>query len=293
MQASIMSFCLKNACAADASMHDVLKLAAEEGIGNVEVYAGGWDFDGDVRQAAEALRKVADDVGVSLPTMGSGTRLGHLSAERETCMATLRAEAEACAVLGGSVMTLPIVDGQPIAPDQPNATVGVRFERMLPELVAQLQELADHASNFGVELAVLNHCFLVYLSWHQKWLAILCERANVGACVDPGNYLHYGHQEPVGACEELAPYAKMARAGGIVRVSEDDVIAGFADSGNFRPWAATLFDEGDIDQAACYDALARGGFDGYVSLKTAGNSPDGPLVAIRHSWKKLEEAIAD
>ena len=292
MKAAVMSYCLRNALPENArSMEDLLTLAAREGMENVEVYIGGWEVAGDIRKAAEALRKVADGLGVKAPVMGSGTRLGNLGAAREVHLSTLKREVEACAILGGSAMALPIVDGQPVPPDQPKAAVGVRFERMLPELVGQLQELGDHAAAHKVELAVLNHCFLVYLSWHQKWLSVLCERANVGACVDPGNYLHYGHQDPVGACRELAGYAKMARAGGVAPMPEAEVLARFKEKGEFQPWTATLFDQGDFDQAACYRALAEGGYRGYVSLKTAGPSPDGPLAAIRHSWRALVAVV--
>lgn len=292
MKAAVMSYCLRNALPEnERAMEDLLTLAAREGMENVEVYIGGWEVDGDIRKAAEALRKVADGLGVKVPVMGSGTRLGHLGAAREVHLSTLKREVEVCAILGGSAMTLPIVDGQPVPPDQPKATVGVRFERMLPELVGQLQELGDHAAAHKVDLAVLNHCFLVYLSWHQKWLAALSERANVGACVDPGNYLHYGHQDPVGACRELAGYAKMARAGGVAPVPDAEIRARFKEKGEFQPWTATLFDRGDFDQAACYGALAEGGYRGYVSLKTAGPSPDGPLAAIRHSWRALVAVV--
>ena len=39
--------------------------------------------------------------------------------------------------------------------------------------------------------------------------------------------------------------------------------------------------------AAYYRSLKDAGFDGVVSLKTAGSSPDGPLVAVRQSWAAL------
>lgn len=292
MQAAVMSYCLKNALPEGGqTLEDMLRLAAQEGIEHVEVYAGAWEVDGDIRKAAEGLRQVADDTGVRLPVMGSGTRLGNLGNERDVCLDLLKRESEACAILGGTVMTLPIVDGQPVPPDQENARVGVRFERMLPELVAQLQELADHAANHGVELAVLNHCFLVYLGWHQKWLTLLTERANVGACVDPGNYLHYGHEDPVAVCRELAGMTKMVRAGNVAPVAEEEVIAQFKDVGEFRPWGAAPFDNGVIDQEACYRYLAEGGYTGFLSLKTAGPSPDGPLAAIRHSWQALVDVV--
>ena len=109
--------------------------------------------------------------------------------------------------------------------------------------------------------------------------------------MDPGNYLHYGHQHPVGVCEELAGMAKMVRAGDVLPVPDEEIVAGFKDTGEFRPWGAARFGGGVIDQEACYRNLAEGGYTGFVSLKTAGASPEGPLAAIRQSWKALSDLL--
>jgi sugar phosphate isomerase/epimerase len=293
MQAAVMSYCLRGALADDQrTMDDIITFAAKEEIFDVEIYVGGWDVEGDIRNAAEALKPLVDNLGVRLPAMGSGTRLGYLDASKDENMAQLKSQVEACAILGGSVMTLPIIDGQPVSMEKPNAVVGIRFEQMLPELVAQLEELGEHASKFNVDLAVLNHCFLVYLGWHQKWLTLLTGRENVGACVDPGNYLHYGHEAPEPVCDMLAGMTKMVRAGNVMSTPDEDVIAQFKVDGKFQPWQATSFDEGVIDQVACYRALAKGGFNGVVSLKTTGSHVDGPVAAIRQSWQGLKKAIA-
>lgn len=146
-------------------MDRILTLAADEGFETLELYGGGWEVAGDLRKAAEELRRLADDRGVTLPVYGSGTRLGSIGVRREPNMKHLKVETEVCSILGGTVMTYPVVDGQPVPTDQPDAEVGIRFEKMLPVLVEQVQELADHACAFGVDIAVLNHCFLVYLGW--------------------------------------------------------------------------------------------------------------------------------
>lgn len=292
MRAAIMSYCLRGVLREnDRSMDRIVTLAADEGFETLELYGGGWEVAGDLRKAAEELRRHADDRGVTLPVYGSGTRLGSIGVQREPNMKHLKVETEVCSILGGTVMTYPVVDGQPVPTDQPDAEVGIRFEKMLPVLVEQVQELADHACAFGVDIAVLNHCFLVYLGWHQRWLTRLSHRSNAGACVDPGNYLHYGHQDPVDVCRELSGVTKMVRAGNVVRRSEAEVVARFEASGEFSPWRATPLDAGQIDQAACYRNLAAGGYDGVVSLKNPGSSPDGPLTAIRQAWKTLNEQL--
>jgi len=292
MQAAIMSYCLKNALPEkEQTMENIFRLASSEDIENLEIYAGQWQFEGDIRKASESLRKVADGIGVKLPVYGSGTRIGNIGPQRQTSINQLKQEVEACAILGGKVLAFPVIDGQPVPPDRPNAAVGIRFELMLPALVEQSQELADHAAQYDIELAVLNHCFLVYLGWHQKWMVHLAERSNFGACVDPGNYLHYGCQNPIEVCKELASMTKMVRAGDVEPVSESEVVSEFKETGQFHLWRAMRFGEGVINQAACYKHLAEGGYDGFVSLKTAGSSPEGPLAAIRQSWKALSDLL--
>ncbi len=288
----MMSYCLRSALDANnRSMDRIVALASDEGIGTLELYGGGWEVEGDLRKAAEELRRQADDRGVELPVYGSGTRLGSIGPNREPNMKQLKLEAEVCSILGATVMTYPVVDGQPVPIDKPGAEVGIRFEKMLPVLVEQVQELADHASGFGVDIAVLNHCFLVYLGWHQAWLTRLAKRSNAGVCVDPGNYLHYGHQDPVDVCRELSGMTKMVRAGDVARKPDEEVVAAFEASGEFSPWGAAPLDAGVIDQMACYRNLAAGGYDGVVSLKSPGPSPDGPLAAIRLAWKTLNEQL--
>ena len=79
----------------------------------------------------------------------------------------------------------------------------------------------------------------------------------------------------------------MVRAGDVARTPMADVKAAFSETGSFQPWHPAPFGEGLIDQEACYRSLKTGGYDGVVSLKTAGVSPDGPLAAVRQSWAAL------
>jgi sugar phosphate isomerase/epimerase len=294
MEAAIMSYCLKNVLPEnEQGMEEIVRLAGEEGL-TVEVYGGGWKTGGDLRVAAEGLRRLADGAGVRMPVYGSGTRLGYPQAERRDAELTkLKQEVEVCKILGGTVVTFPIIDAQPMPPDRPGTDQGMPFERLLPFLVEQAVELADFAAEQGVDLAVLNHCFVCYLSWHQKWIGKLADRPNLGACVDPGNYLHYGGEDPVSACRTLQGCAKMARAGDAVALPEDETVDSFWERGRLSRSRPAIFGEGEIDQAACYGLLKAGGFDGVVSLKTAGPSEAGPLDAIRRSMENLRTLLKE
>ena len=84
MKAAMMSYCLRSALDANnRSMDRIVALASDEGIGTLELYGGGWEVEGDLRKAAEELRRQADDRGVELPVYGSGTRLGSIGPNRE------------------------------------------------------------------------------------------------------------------------------------------------------------------------------------------------------------------
>jgi sugar phosphate isomerase/epimerase len=294
MDAVIMTYCLKNALSEkDPSMGDVIRLAGAEGFG-VEVYGGGWNPDEDLRNAAESAVKVAESSGVRMPAYGSGTRLGHPDPRKsEDLMAGLKIDVEVCEILGAGVLTFPIIDCQPVPPDRPDADQGMYFDRVLPFIVDQAQEISGFAAERGVDLAVVNHCFLCYLGWHQKWICKLTDRPNFGAGVDPGNYLHYGHEEPASACELVGKWAKMARAGDVVTRPEEETEAAFKSEGRLPFFQPVVFGQGEIDQKACYSGLKRAGFDGVVSLKSAGRSEGGPLEAIRESMESLSLLLKD
>jgi sugar phosphate isomerase/epimerase len=294
MDAVIMTYCLKNALPEqNPDVEDVVRLAGAEGF-DLEIYGGRWDPEEDPRKAAEATRKVAEASGVRLPAYGSGTRLGHpdpvKSAEQ---IAALKVDVEVCEILGAGVVTFPIIDCQPVSPDRPDAGQGMYFEKVLPFIVDQAREVADFAQDRGVGLAVVNHCFLCYLAWHQKWISRLSDRPNLGAGVDPGNYLHYGHEDPVSACGQVGNYAKMARAGDMVTRPEEETEAAFRSEGRLPFFEPVVFGTGEIDQRGCYSNLKAAGFDGVVSLKSAGRSEGGPLEAIRESMENLKTLLKD
>ena len=295
MQAAIMTYCLKNGLAeGQDDMASIVRLAGAEGFDLLEVNGGGWRPDQDLRAAAESLREVGNAEGVLFPVYGSGTRLGHPDAGKSgAAMSHLKTEIEVCGILGAAVLTLPIIDAQPLPPDRPEADQGLHFERLLPFILDQAVELADFAAGHSVEIAVLNHCFVCYLSWHQKWIARLTDRANLGACVDPGNYLHYGREDPVSACRALQGCAKMARAGDMVGLAEEQTVASYRENGRLRFSETRVFGEGEMDQVACYRQLKEGGFEGVVSLKTAGPSDAGPLDAIRRSMTNLRKLLGE
>ena len=292
MDAVIMTYCLKNALPdEDPSMEDVLRLAGAEGF-DVEIYGGRWTPSEDLRTAAESARKVAEASGGSVPAYGSGTRLGHPDPQTGSdLMSKLKVDVEVCRILGANVLTFPIIDCQPVSPDRPGADQGLYFEKALPYIIDQAREISEYASGHEVDLAVVNHCFLCYLGWHQKWSSKITDRPNFGAGVDPGNYLHYGHEDAVSACQLVGDWAKMARAGDMVTRPEEETLVSFESNGRLPFFQAVVFGEGAIDQKGCYTNLKDAGGDGVGSLNSDGRAEDGPREAIRRSMSNLRSGL--
>ncbi len=291
MKAGIMTYGLKNGIPEqERSLENIIQLAADEGIEGVEVYSGDL-ADRDILAEAPIIRKHADACGVEIFGYGSGTRVGYLDERKETSLETLKKEIEVCPILGAKVLTFPVIDSQPVPPGRSPQYGGLYFEKCLPALVEQVQELGEFAAEFSVNLAVLNHCFLVYLSWHQKWIALLSGCENVGACADLGNYPWYGSEDALHACKIVAPVTKLVRLFDVTLRSDEEVMTRFRDTGEFSLYEGPLFGEGEIDHVACLTTLRAAGYDGYLSLKRAGASDKEPLEAIRQAMKNINALL--
>ena len=280
-------------------MENLIRVAAEEGF-DLEVYYPDLEQgDRDIRELAESARKLSDKCGVRILSLGMSARIGDvnpkLAAEN---MIELKKNLEVADILGAEVVCFASIDSQPLPPHQPEAQFGMQFDRTLPYMIEQMQELADEAAERDLNTALLNHCFLVYLGIHQRWISLLTDRPNAGICVDPGNYLFYtyGSADPVSETKLCAKHTKLVRVGDWAVAPDDEVLERYraAASGQGRLFNCTgvILGEGEVDHEACFRILADAGYDGFVSLKVAGVSENGPMAAIRTSMNNLSKMLA-
>ena len=300
MKSGIMTYCLENALPeSERSMDNLIRVAAKEGF-NLEVYYPDLkQGDKDIRELAESARKLADECGVRIFSLGMSARMGvvnpKLAAQN---MMELKENLEVADILGAEVVCFAAIDSQPLPPQQPEAQFGMYFDRTLPYMIEQMQELADEAAKRDLNTALLNHCFLVYLGIHQRWISLLTDRPNAGACVDPGNYLFYtyGSADPVRETKLCAKHTKLVRAGDWSVASDHEVVERYrtAPRGQGRLFNCTgvIFGEGEVDHEACFRILIDAGYNGFVSLKVAGTSENGPMAAIRTSMNNLSKMLA-
>jgi sugar phosphate isomerase/epimerase len=309
MQVTVMGQCLNALLPSDGrTIENRVRAAAEMGITRVEPFGGTWPAGVDCRRTAEAVRREGDSRGVAFPAFGSNTRIGEPGEGGARALATLKQEVEACRILGAGVLTCAAIDAQPVTPEA-SPGFALPFERAIRHLLEPLRELAAYGAERGVRVAVLNHCSLVYLSWHQEWLARLVEGGPaggpgagdasssggtaVGAAVDPGNYLYYGSEDPIQAVRRLAPYAALVRIGDFRPRPEEAVRAGVAAEGRLSLWESAPLGEGVVDHVHCLRLLRQAGYQGIVSLKSPGPPIPDAAEALRRALDRLRRWVKE
>lgn len=305
MQIAVMGHCLNTLLPAnERTLENRVRAAADAGIAHVEPFGGTWPVDVDPRQTAERVRREGERRGVSFPAFGSNTRLGDrgvgaglvpargAGTSPAPTLAALKREVEACQILGATVLTTAAIDAQPVTPAAA-AGFGLPFERAIGGLLEPLRELAEYAAERGVRIAVLNHCALVYLSWHQEWLIRLAGHPAAGAAVDPGNYLYYGCEAPEEATRRLAPHAAMLRIGDWRPRAEAAVREEFARSGRLSLWESAPLGEGVVDHLRCLQLLREADYKGMVSLKSPGPPIPDAAAALRRALDRLRSWVEE
>jgi sugar phosphate isomerase/epimerase len=276
--------------AAERTVENRVRAAAEAGITDVEPFGGTWPADADPRTTAEIVRREGDRRGVRFPAFGSNTRLGGSGDGGQAALETLKREVEACRILGAGVLTAAAID----APPADGATgLVLPFERAISGLLEPLRELAEHAAAHGVRIGVLNHCALVYLSWHQEWLVRLADHPAARATVDPGNYLYYGVESPVEATRRLAAHAALVRIGDWRPRPEEAVKADWARTGRLSLWESVPLGEGVVDHLECLRLLRKAGYERIVSLKSPGPPVPDAATALKRAVERLQSWVAE
>jgi sugar phosphate isomerase/epimerase len=165
--------------------------------------------------------------------------------------------------------------------------------RFHPEVVSQLEHVADllkaeapQAAEYGIRLAVENHCDS--FSEEILWLLDRVDSPVVGACIDTVNGMHV-MEDPMTAIERLTPRA-------FTNHFRDDRI-------EFQRWGFKLVGsavgEGDIDMRRAYELFRDRSSMNRINIETELETPlddmqtalDMEIDAIRRSVRYCREEL--
>jgi sugar phosphate isomerase/epimerase len=146
---------------------------------------------------------------------------------------------------------------------------GVAFDEALGWIVEGLSECARSAHSQGLRLALENHGLLAGRSDQVRTIIELV-RSQVGndalgANPDTGNFMLV-RQDSVEAVRELAPYAYMVHFKDF-RALPDEYTGPCYQSAQGNKFGGTAIGEGEVDLAACVEALRAAGFDGFLNIE--------------------------
>jgi len=133
-------------------------------------------------------------------------------------------------------------------------------------LLRDLEQVVPVAERLGVVLALENHGAFPALAEEQVSIIRSVDSPYLRATVDVGNYMQVGgvpHEEVAKA----APYAAYVHYKDFRKVPDDSKPVGY------RCQGVTL-GEGVVDLKACYQALKKAGYDGFIALEYEGQEDE-------------------
>lgn len=251
-----------------------------EHLGSPLAYLGFYPYANDEfcltssRRDVEAVRDLADDLGVQVPSVSTVMPFLHpLTAEedavRERGTEILRQALEFAGIVGAeSLLVVPGV-----------VTPGVHYERALERARSCLAKLVPDAEAHGVVLAVEN-------VWNQMLLSPVEFRDFVDALDSPWvrAYVDVGNAVRTGFGEDwLRILAE--------RVDKVHVCNFRGEVGNLTGFTRHLLD-GDVDWPAVMDALGAIGYDGWLTAEITPPAPHHPEKVVRDLASTMDWILA-
>ncbi len=129
-----------------------------------------------------------------------------------------------------------------------------------------LTEVVREAEKFGVVLALENHGGLPCTGEEQVDVIETIKSPYLKATIDVGNYMAGGQEGHI-ATQIAAKHCAYVHFKDYLKVPDASM-----------PWGwnikACIVGEGDVDHRACLEALAAGGYDGFIALEYEGDEDE-------------------
>jgi sugar phosphate isomerase/epimerase len=211
---------------------------------------------------AEAIRAAVKKHGLVLSSLSLGTNFNRPKADE------FKAEVEAAAACirfaaGVKAPVSRVFGGSMSAAERKDAAAGAAARQRMTDGLAAIAQVAAES---GVVLGLENHGGLPCTAEEQIQTLQAVQSPHLRATIDVGNYLQGGQEGHI-ATALVAPYAAYVHFKDCKKVPDAS-----------KPWGYTTkgvaLGEGDVNLAACVDALRKAGYKGFVALEYEGGEDE-------------------
>lgn len=280
----------------ERSCDNLLAWAQEKGFDGIEV--GDWWFDFfncDVRKLEGIVQKMRSR-GLELAAFNCLRKCVTYPSVGEKNKKDLRRAIEVAGIVHPKIVNISLSLGPDASGTPPDRVRGLSrspggsaeaSEADFVEAAHFLAELAEQASRDGVKIAIeLHHCSIADTSSSMLKLLKLADHPNLSANPDLPN-LYWAYDKPkenwFEAVERLAGKVQLWHAKNVKRIYIPEVNRAF--------FVHAALDEGDVDYRWAMSRFIEAGFDGWISIETAGAGD--ALDFIERGKRYLDRLIKD
>lgn len=165
------------------------------------------------------------------------------------------------------------------------------FDLALPELAANIRELAEYGKSKGVKTTVENHGRICQDSDRMERIFNAVNHENFGLLVDMGNFMCVD-EDPALAVSRVAPYAFHVHAKDFVRYEYGAApLTGSFPTRSLARLSGAVCGTGDVPVQQCLHILKTAGYDGCVTIEYEGEMDC--IAALEQGLKNLKQAISN
>lgn len=242
-------------------LHEACTLASEIGYDAVELMGRDPHLSSDTTdEQARALSEHLDDLDLDVSAIASYTGY-YIGKSEDECREQLDEMERFCEL--AEILGTDMVRHGPGGPPAFQAT-----DADYEEGADWLRRAADRAEEYDIELLVEIHGnTIVESAPDANRLLDQIDRENVGVIHDAGNMFIRAVEHGPASIETLGDRLSHVHVKDELRVADTDHPARFSQENRrgTEYYEASLLGEGEIDQGAVFDALARAGYDGYIT----------------------------
>lgn len=263
------------------NLFDCVEKAAQMGFCAIEFIDLPTDEGMTEEEYAKKLAEKANECGIKISAYTVGASLiKNTDEETRAEIERVKKKIDIAKILGAPVMRHDAYFSQ---------TKYRSFDLALPELAANIRELAEYGKSVGVKTMIENHGYVCQDSERVERIFNAVNHENFGLLVDMGNFM-CADDVPYLAVSRLAPYAFHVHAKDFSNYGYHKTpLSPYITSRGGAKLVANVCGMGDVDVERCLAILKKAGYDGCVTIEYEGTMDC--IAGIEMGLANLNEAI--